>query len=68
MAIRLNSIVQVVDAVDRDIYDVTQFIGRVGEVLRCGAADSDATFADAVLVGFCDGATELFWPEELALP
>jgi hypothetical protein len=28
----------------------------------------DTTFQDALLVGFCDGSEELFWPEELAKP
>jgi hypothetical protein len=68
MAIRLNSIVQVVDAVDREVHDVSRFIGRIGEVIRCGVSDEDPTFADAFLVGFCDDTKELFWPEELALP
>lgn len=65
---RLHSIVQVVDAIDVDIHNVTPFVGRIGEVLNVGAPDGDTTFADALLVGFCDGSSELFWPEELALP
>jgi hypothetical protein len=68
MAIRLNSIVQVVDAIDREVHDVASFIGRLGEVIRRGTRDGDTTFAEMFLVGFCDGNTELFWPEELALP
>ena len=68
MPIQQHSIVLVVDAIDREIHDVSRFIGRIGEVIRCGVSDLDPTFADAFLVGFCDDATELFWPEELALP
>jgi hypothetical protein len=68
MTFRQHQIVQVVDAIDRDIHDVSRFIGRVGEVLRIGLHDGDSTFADVVVVGFCDGTEKWFWPEEVALP
>jgi len=66
--IRLHSIVHIVSAIDIDIHDVSPFIGRMGEVLSVGSRDNDPTFSGALIVGFCDGSVEMFWPEELALP
>jgi hypothetical protein len=65
---KIGAIVLVVDAIDRDVYDVLRFVGRVGEVLRHGTRNGDSTFADAMFVGFCDGSEMMFWPEELTLP
>lgn len=47
--------------------DVRAHRGRVGEILQRGAPNKDSTFAGALLVGFCDGTQELFWPEEVSL-
>lgn len=58
-------IVRVVDATNADVYNVSRFIGRIGEVLRIGTKCKDPTFAEQRLVGFCDGTEESFWPEEL---
>ena len=66
--IQIHSIVLVVDAIDVKIHDVSPFIGRMGEVLSVGSRDSDPTFSDALIVGFCDGSVEVFWPEEVVLP
>jgi hypothetical protein len=60
--------VRVVAAVDRDICDVTPYIGRFGVVAwleyRCGCGQS---YPKTPMVGvkFHGGAVEEFWPEEL---
>lgn len=65
-SIKPHSMVKVVAAIDADVMDMSPFIGRVGEVLRRGTRDGDHTFADAFIIGFCDGTEEMFWPEELS--
>lgn len=60
-----HSIVQVVTAIDREIHDVSMFIGRIGEVLGPATDNENNPFFDALIVGFCDGEEELFWPEEV---
>lgn len=51
--------VRVVDAIERSIYDVSLYIGRLGIVLGY------VGFADMLDVKFTDGSCESFWPEEL---
>jgi hypothetical protein len=65
---RIGQIVQVKRAIDVDVYDVSRFVGRIGEVLRFGGVGvflDDPTFDEMICVGFCDGSEESFWPEEL---
>lgn len=59
----MSRIVRVVAAVDRDIYDVSPMIGRLG--LVDGASPEPCAEHPMVLVRFAGGAREAFWPEEL---
>ena len=56
-------IVRVVQAVDREIYDVSTFIGRMGIVK--GEAESPSIGEPFTIVRFSDGQEEAFWPEEI---
>lgn len=60
--------VRVVRAVDVDIHDVSQFVGRPGMVeyleYECGCGQQ---YPDVPMVGvrFASGEVEEFWPEEI---
>lgn len=61
--------VRVVDAIDRELYDVSRFVGRVGRVVHldydCGCGQSNP--GDPMIgVKFRGGVVEEFWREELA--
>lgn len=56
--------VRVVDAIDRDVHDVSAWIGRAGIVKRSGVLLEglvEVTFAGP----FPGGRLAQFWPEEL---
>lgn len=61
--------VRVVDAIDRDVHDVSAFIGSRGVVeyleYECGCGQR---FPDDPMVGilFRDGRRQEFWSEEIA--
>jgi hypothetical protein len=57
-------IVRVVQAVDREIYDVSDRLGKLGVFVR--ETESPSTGVPFTLVRFSDGTDEAFWPEEIA--
>lgn len=63
-----GQVVRVVAAVDREIQDVSKYLGRLGLVkyleYECG---SGQTYPGDPMIGirFSDGSTEVFWQEEL---
>jgi hypothetical protein len=57
-------IFKVVQSVDREIYDVNDFVGRRG--IFKGYCDSPSGDEKFTLLRFSNGATEAFWPEEVA--
>ena len=60
--------VRVVDAIDRDVHDVSEFIGSYGVVeyleYECGSGQH---YPDDPMVGilFRDGSRQEFWSEEI---
>ena len=65
-----RQLVRVVRALDRDIYDVSGFIGRQGVVERLEYEGCGQSYPGDPLVEvrFDDGRREAFWREELARP
>lgn len=55
-------IVRVVRAVDRDIYDVSAHVGRLGLV---ESQDGRAGGEPMTIIRFGDRTREAFWPEEI---
>lgn len=62
----IDNKVRVIEAVDREVYDVSSYVGSVGVVTAI-----DTTFVSAehpmYEVKFTRGRREIFWPEELEL-
>ena len=64
-----GEIVRVAAAIDQEVHDVTQYVGRIGRVkyleYSCGCGQS---FPSDPMIGvrFADGSSEEFWKEELS--
>jgi hypothetical protein len=59
--------VRVVDAVDRDIYNVAEFVRKRGQVVYLEYCDCGQTYPGDPMIGvMLDVGVEMeFWPEEL---
>ncbi len=58
--------VVIIAAIDREIHDMSAYIGKVGHAIRLDPTGPGASLADPMVIVEVDGNVDAFWREELA--